>query len=169
MTIGELRDTFLGLIHRGLIEVMKEAGGAPVLLSDSELDATLRHSSGGRCDLAYGLTEEGGHQWELFAMPDWQSFIDTTFFRPVVGNVGDAAFVCADRHRLERYFRLANEALTNVDSSTARWDGVQPWQATYWKTLPTGYRVRFRCNPEPKQHDDALRMMCDMRAWYAWR
>lgn len=63
----------------------------------------------------------------------------------------------------QRYFELVNEEddiwelvagsqqrLDEVLNSSEPPEGVierdilRPWKATYWKTLPSGYRVRFR-------------------------
>ncbi|RKU19973.1 hypothetical protein C6503_06820 [Candidatus Poribacteria bacterium] len=124
----------------------------------------------------YGLTQEGGAQWEAFAAPNWQRYIIAGF-----GFLDDTEdiiweMICADKDWLEKYFesqRYYNPE-TIVLESVAR-DYIAPWEATYWKQLEGAHRIRFR---EPDESEKGhLRLPIpsfpDMgffnSVWCAWR
>lgn len=163
-----LADTFVSLLDKGLIEVMSR-GSSPFVPDKMAILAAMDQRSD-QPSLSYGLTSEGGRQWELFALPVWSNFIDGTFSYPDRGEVGSAEYVCASKERLEHWFELAKQSLYVQDQPSASWDVVQPWQATYWKILPIGHRVRFRGSPEPRQYPtNPLYIMWNMERWYAWK
>ena len=124
----------------------------------------------------YGLTQEGGAQWEAFAAPDWQKYIIAGF-----GFLDDTEdiiweMICADKDWLEKYFesKCFYEPEDVILEFVAR-DYIAPWQATYWKQLDGAHRIRFRDPDESKQEnfEPAPPSFPDMgyfnRLWCAWR
>jgi hypothetical protein len=86
----------------------------------------------------YGLTAAGGAAWEEVSQPDWARYIDSSFgIEPNAGEV-----ICADPARAERYVFSPYQEHPPLPHSVRR-DRLEPWRATYWKTLPTGYRISF--------------------------
>ena len=107
----------------------------------------------------YGLTAAGGAAWEAAARPDWDRYIDISFGTdPDEGEV-----ICADPTRADRFVLSPYQQHLPLPDSVRR-DRLQPWPATYWKTLPLGHRVRFLYdsgNPiEPKYGSNT---------WVKWR
>jgi hypothetical protein len=165
----ELYKTFVDLVGRGLI-VATEIEGPCFVPEPGEVEILLDGGREAKRRLWYGLTAEGGRQWESFALPNWDHFLSVEFSCPEQGAISEGQYVCANKERLERYFLLAKKALVAFDENSARWDVLHPWQATYWKMLPLGYRVQFRGDSELRRFPpDPRRKMMDMRLWYAWR
>ncbi len=93
----------------------------------------------------YGLTPEGGAQWEAFAAPDWQEYIDASsrLTDDEEGIIWEV--ICVDKAWLERYFESkCFYDPEEVSLATVEWDYIAPWDATYWKQLEGGHRVRFQ-------------------------
>jgi hypothetical protein len=91
---------------------------------------------------AYGLTEKGGARWEIEAQADWSRYLQDSELhgrdRPRVREI-----VGGDRERFESYVSRGMVEMGHVpDPASERSDVLTPWQATYWKTLPVGYRLR---------------------------
>jgi hypothetical protein len=89
------------------------------------------------------LTPQGGARWEAYSSPDWNRYIDAGYLSESGGGVGE--IIASDRHLIEHHVELiAYIHKISVLSNSERWDIISHWQATYWKTLPNGHRVRFR-------------------------
>lgn len=164
-----LAGILMGLLEKGLIEFMG-SGDTPVVPKRDEIVLAMT-ADGADCEegLYYGLSARGGKQWEAFAQPDWHLFIDATSGSGVDIGMEQAEYICAVKERLERYFELAQRALAVVDQTSVEWDVLIPWQATYWKVLPVGHRVRFQCTGEIREFTfNPWRAMDDMKRWYAW-
>lgn len=127
----------------------------------------------------YGLTQEGGAQWEAFAAPDWQKYIDAGF------QLSDGSehimweMICADKARLERYFEsMCLYDPHEVVLESVERDYIAPWDATYWKQLDGAHRIRFR-EPDESEKENiepspyAFHAFPDMgyfdKLWCAWR
>lgn len=96
--------------------------------------------------LYYGLTAKGGKVWEAFAKPDWNNFIDassTTSDDYDETRICEAEIICAVKEHVEDYFNTPDIEEELISESDI-WDELTPWQATYWKQLSTGYRVRYK-------------------------
>lgn len=91
----------------------------------------------------YGLTKKGGQYWEAFASPNWDYYIDVGYVPIENGNYDDGELICSVKSNLEKYFKSVCYHEYDVDEKSIQWDKVEPWEATYWKELPIGYRVRF--------------------------
>ena len=124
---------------------------------------------------SYGLTQEGGAQWEAFAAPDWQKYIAGSFQpEDEEGEYEMWELIGGDKNWLEAYI----ESMCFYDQQelileSVEWDYVTPWQATYWKRLKGAHRVRCRCRdkseegnskPPPPPFAEYFH-----RIWYAWQ
>lgn len=59
-----------------------------------------------------------------------------------------------------------------VVPGSERWDAVRPWQATYWKELPAGHRVRFafdECEPTHGWDRVPAKLTLLTDWWCRWR
>ena len=122
----------------------------------------------------YGLTQEGGAQWEAFAAPDWQRYIDassrlTDDRKGIIWEV-----MCADKAWLEAYFEsVCFYDPQDVSLATVAWDYIAPWDATYWKQLEGGHRVRFQEQDETEARNAKSYPLpkpgCFHSDWCAWR
>jgi hypothetical protein len=106
-----------------------------------ELSQSLNEPS---VDYAFYLTEAGGAQWESIAVPNWDLYCNTRHEHEQVDGSETISIECSSRLQIRR----AVESLS-VEYTFASWDEKQfaclvPWQCTYWKTLPEGYRGTFR-------------------------
>ena len=82
----------------------------------------------------YGLTPEGGAQWEAFAAPDWQRYIDASSRLTDDGKGIIWEVICVDKKWLEAYFKsMCFYDPQDVSLATVEWDYITPWDATYWK------------------------------------
>jgi hypothetical protein len=81
------------------------------------------------------MTARGGARWEAMAKPDWSRFLDE-----LTGIDPDEVEVSGpDRDRLASHLR--QYTLSALVPGSERWEELIPWEATYWKTMPRGYRV----------------------------
>jgi hypothetical protein len=103
----------------------------------------------GRLVASYYLTPQGGARWEAMAHPDWNKFFIVNF---------RGAFPYYE-HGILSTQREIIEQLLSLDHlifkerhipGTENWDVLEPWEATYWKTLPQGYHVSCEF-----QHNDS--------------
>ena len=122
----------------------------------------------------YGLTQEGGTQWEAFAAPDWQKYIDGSFHLPDESENGIWELICADRTWLERYFESkCFYDPTDVSLKSVEWDYIAPWDATYWKQLEGAHSVRFQEQDETEAQNAKFYPLPKpdyfYSLWCAWR
>ncbi|MEG4214073.1 hypothetical protein QUA27_01385 [Microcoleus sp. Pol14C6] len=105
----------------------------------------------GRLLVSYYLTPQGGARWEAMADPDWNKFFILKFFEPFPYEeqiLGTQRQIIEQLLGLERFI-FDRQHIRGKEV----WDILEPWQATYWKTLPRGYRVR--CESQPNASDDS--------------
>ena len=132
------------LVERGDLALRTRARGAhhpprEALLRALVYDHDTRPTDG----LCYGLTAQGGRRWEDATHADWSRFLSNSYAPDPTAPLGE--ITGPDRARVERCLEGTDRP---VLAETVRWDRLEPWQATYWKTLPVGHRVRFRYGPE---------------------
>ena len=120
--------------------------------------------------LYYRLTSLGAAIWEAFASPSWDRYLDKGWF----GHAGEAVeMIGATEWRIQQYFSLIHLDGIIATPNTIQWDEIRPWQCTYWKELPVGYRVRFvfkedqptragTCNFDARRLDHLTK-------WYDWQ
>ncbi len=149
LTIDEIADILHSLFQKGdLMAVSAEdfddlrqikGGFIPSLV---EIKAALREE----INLGYYLTLKGGEQWESVSKPKWNQYF----------HWGYNVLMCADRAIGERLLAehdllFADELDSYIILETSMWEEVVPWQATYWKNLPIGYRVHFQSQSSNEQ------------------
>ena len=92
-------------------------------------------------EIYYGLTTHGGERWEAVARPDWNRFVDAS-----IGlDPNDGIIIASNRTLVEKFLALNPYISTGISviAGSERWDLLEPWEATYWKTLPRGHRVTY--------------------------
>lgn len=90
-----------------------------------------------RVDVA--LTERGSAAWEIAADPEWDRLISTEISQ------GQHAVRCLNRSLLEEW--LEYDPLWRgyeIVHPSLEWEVETPWQATYWKALPSCHVARFQ-------------------------
>lgn len=95
----------------------------------------------GRLNCFYGLTSQGGARWEEVSRPQWERYIsDSVYAEPQEGEI-----IGSDRDLVEQYDLLSRvDSEISIVPGSKHWDVLRPWQATYWKELPVGHRLRFK-------------------------
>ena len=149
LTRASLGETLYRLLSSGLIYAENEVDG--FISTSEEIERALNEPKSrgyapfeNKKPTSYGLTKEGGAQWEAFAAPDWQSYIKDGFHWPKGSKRGMWEVMCADKQRLGFYYRsFCFHRQVEVSLECMEWDYISPWQATYWKQLEGAYRLRF--------------------------
>lgn len=111
-----------------------EEGIYNVVLTFDEIQANLN----GEVLADYYLTPQGGAKWEALAHPNWNQFV-TIFFSDNSGEI-----IGTQRQIVETL--LAIDCFMdhkNIPGSEV-WEVLEPWEATYWKTLKKGYSVCYQ-------------------------
>lgn len=144
LTVAEITDVLHGLFQKGDLLAITSSDTPLYKLEDflnrgfipskSEIESAIHQ----RINLFYFLTTQGGERWESFSQPNWDLY--WTGYNGFLG--------CADRKLLEAYlalYHLIDHGNTRayIIPGTESWEILTPWQATYWKTLPIGYEVRY--------------------------
>ena len=113
--------------------------------------AEIEEALDGLLNCFYGLTAQGGARWEEVSQPHWERYIsDSVFAEPREGEI-----IGSDRDLVEQYDSLSHQdSEISVVPGSKHWDVLRPWQATYWKELPVGHRLRYKYEwvgrkPEP--------------------
>ncbi len=103
----------------------------------------------GRIRAFYYLTPQGGARWEALSHPDWNKFLIVNFLGTFPYEDGILGTI---RENIEKLLALDKFVLSHQHiPGTEVWEVLEPWQATYWKTLPRGYRVG--CEYQPNSQD----------------
>jgi hypothetical protein len=159
---GELVTVLNRLFHRGyLLAKQNDAEFVPA-------QADIEDALDGRLDCLYGLTSQGGARWEEVSHPQWERFITAW----VYADPQEGEIVGSNRQLVEEYDSLSHYVWDiSVHADSRRWDVLQPWQATYWKTLPLGNRVRFSFDwversPESKTDARVSEWLTRIHHWY---
>jgi hypothetical protein len=115
----------------------------------SEIEAALYKSHAAQMEgseyVFYGVTDRGGALWERLSHPQWDLFFEEGYGTdPYEGEM-----TASTRAFIEQ--RLAfipyDPVIGAILPGSVRWSVLQPWQATYWKQLPLGYRIEFTYLP----------------------
>jgi len=162
----ELMSVLNRLFRRGdlLAQRMERAVEKEVFIpTETEIEAALNR----RLDCIYGLTLQGGARWEEVSQPHWERYIyDSVYAEPQEGEI-----IGSDRALVEQYDSLIHyDSEISVVPGSKRWDVLRPWQATYWKELPVGHRLRFKyewVKRSPERTDPKIwEWFKDIRNWY---
>ena len=179
LTRKSLIETFHRLLSSGLIYAKNETTGfistyQQIELALDEPKSKDFHPLDMEKITYYGLTQEGSAQWEAFAAPDWQKYIDVTSRLADNGKNIIWEVICADKAWLEEYFESmcfydwAEGSLASVE-----WDYIVPWDATYWKQLDGAHRVQFQERAENEEQDVVYYPLPKPgyfhTVWCAWR
>ncbi|MDE0683831.1 MAG: hypothetical protein OXI63_13015 [Candidatus Poribacteria bacterium] len=159
LTRASLGETLYRLLSSGLIYAENEVDG--FISTSEEIERALNEpKSRGYAPFddqkptSYGLTEEGGAQWEAFAAPDWRVYIKDGFHWPKGSKYGMWEVICADKQQLRSYYRsFCFYRQVEVSLESMEWDYIAPWQATYWKQLEEAYRLRFHYQDKRNDED----------------
>jgi hypothetical protein len=112
----------------------------------------------------YYLTQEGGRIWESFAAPQWDWRIESRCY------FDDTVEITAPTEKLlKEYLSLFPLDDSKIVESSLQFDTVEPWQATYWKQLPIGYRARFQSIRDWDSHKFNWELSYLCNSWVAWK
>ena len=178
LTRSALVDTLHRLLVSGLIYAKSEVDGC--LTTSQQLERALNEPTGHNTHIdekkitSYGLTQQGGTQWEAFAAPDWQKYIKADFLCPDDSEHGIWELICADKNLLEKYYEsFCFYRQLEVSLESVVWDYIAPWEATYWKQLEGAYSVRF--HHQDKSEEEKFERYPPPytahfhRGWYSWQ
>ncbi|AFE06859.1 hypothetical protein COCOR_06311 [Corallococcus coralloides DSM 2259] len=137
----ELAPMLASLCEAGLIWV-KHLETDALARTLPEIESALAVSSctpGRYSGFWYGLTPEGGAVWESLARPDWSRY-------STGWSDGEEHFIEAGARELaeEEFARASSRPSRVLVPGSAVWTVMRPWSATYWKTMPVGFQVRYR-------------------------
>lgn len=179
LTEDELVDTLYRLFHDGDLiaeRFEKHASLGEFVPTRTEIMSALsfvppnRRTKGydpaSAFEAYYGLTAQGGARWEAVFRPDWNRY--------VYSDVGldDGQTIAMDRCLVEQYEYFSRYGSDiSIIAGSEQWDVLEPWQATYWKTLPIGHRLRYRftCEEASKMKeipDAAEQFFKGINNWY---
>ena len=126
------------LVEQGLL-YLSRLDGKPVAFASVEWNEYLTQQVRSNDAVKCRLTSQGGSLWEQAALPHWGKFYRLEWDHHSRGTLD----VC----RLEVIERiLALEAFQEMaifQHSPEPQIELVPWQATYWKAMPRGFRVTF--------------------------
>ena len=136
-----------------------------VVLTMSEIQAHLD----GKFSCCYCLTPQGGSRWEAVTHADWNRYFLSK----------GSQIICTDRELIEQLLEASPYIHDNIPiPGTEIWDVLEPWEVTYWKTLPKAYRVRYQTRPldwqitdnTPQELKENIEQVCkwyqEIEQWY---
>ena len=121
----------------------------------------IQEALSGRLDCSYGLTLQGGARWEDVSKPQWERYLtDWVYADPREGEI-----VGSDVRMVKKCVSLSVPGVSVVPGSK-HWDVLKPWQATYWKVLPLGHRVRYSYyDPQERPPESKIGGWFDCEHW----
>lgn len=176
-----LVDTMHKLFAEGLIVAHKFGKSDDCfVLSPKQIEKALDERKDKK-EHYYRLTKKGGEYWEAFASPQWDYFIYREYGLPDDSGAWVGELVCMTKDFLEDYFQSLRYHVYEIYENTIKWDVLRPWEATYWKELPIGHRVKFKCKGKKYKYDPDNPGALDLEwyddhdeewfanQWYRWR
>ena len=178
--LSQLTETLNGLFQGEFIEAFAHEGASTLTFDQIgvalEQSGPIRRSDTGPCSvpscLYYRLTSRGGELWESFAAPDWERYVKTDIDEEAQA----ITLTSKTPWRIHGFFEDMQLVLYEIDSTFGHSEILGPWNATYWKVLPSGYRTHLRwqkdipLDPGHNLHWLALVGYCqDRDGWYRWR
>ena len=140
--------------------------GQPFTPTRGELEAGLRRKE----PIDYGLTAQGGAKWESIAQPNWKHYAQIHHGDLYQQTSERAVEVLAmDKALGEQYLFFAKKYPDLFVLSSATWNVLTPWEATYWKRLPMGHQLQMKCHEHPSvlYQDEAFNTWYDsIKSWY---
>ena len=170
----EIIDTLLSMLDEDMI-ILKRRGEVVNFSSKDDmlhyLDATYDMSNYADW-VYYELSSKGGAVWEQFASPEWDRFIHSDYVEYNPDHIKikqKIVLTCGNKGWLEHYFRSLQYHEYEVLAESIKQSTVEPWQATYWKTLPKGHRIEFTAeNKHTHEGRPPVGMEWFDNLWYAW-
>ncbi|MFP2908521.1 hypothetical protein ACLESD_26395 [Pyxidicoccus sp. 3LFB2] len=162
----ELCERLSGLAERGFIRIHEFPDGFEELFSPREISRAI-DARRPRSFFSYALTPEGGAVWERHARPDWSRYVNAGEEPGPAGAPAAWVIEAVSLEVAEEEFRF-HEALGDENQpvlESKRGEALAPWQVTYWKTLPRGYRLRYTTVPRP-QNTQRMRSVPARAPWY---
>ena len=145
----ELIDTLQRLQIAGLISFRRfdSPDDKGTDITDVQFDAALDEGREGPWT-TYQLTAEGGRQWESFASPRWNYFLQQNFCWDTVEGTDETPqvgiFTSVESKWLKSMVKLYSTGFRPIDQDSVEYLEIGAWDATYWKVLPSGYRAKVR-------------------------
>ncbi len=131
-----------GLARNG--DIVAGSGETKFTPSRLQIDEWLVYDHPAKTCRWYYLTPQGGERWARFSKANWDRYHSFEWDWHVEDLLEVAATTPEAAERVYRYVPVWNEL--HVLPETLNRSTLCPWAATYWKTLPVGYSVRFRCD-----------------------
>ena len=153
---ASLVDSLDRLFQTGLLgaAMLREGGCSGPFsrsLSRAEIEAALEETRddyearGSAYDETYyGLTPEGGRQWELFAAPDWERYVQYYDGPSRSERWMNGIIISPDLAQVERLFEGVRYMGHAIDPEHVHRRVLSPWQATYWKQLTHAHLISYR-------------------------
>jgi hypothetical protein len=166
----ELLATILELSRQGLVSFITRHDQTECQFSNTDQirDALAEESRKGRSKTSLCLTSEGARVWEAFAAPEWDDFVHEGYeFDDSTGRVL-VELICASRRQLQWYLGSSYPSLSPIDECRVWWSIIEPWQATYWKTLPKAHSVRFVGSDDRTEEPSLIPQFVVPRRWHRW-
>lgn len=152
LTENELVDVLCRLFHKGdlFAERFEKAESlgefvptrAEIISALSYVPPSRRtkgYDTASTLEAYYGLTALGGARWEAVSRPDWNRYVYAD------AGLDEGKTIAMDRRLVEQYEYFSRfRSNISIIAGSEKWDVLEPWQATYWKTLPIGHRLRYR-------------------------
>ena len=158
LTRASLLESLYRLLSSGLIYAKNEVDG--FISTYEQIEAALNEPPGGIFPAgvekytSYGLTQEGGAQWEAFAAPDWEKYVVEMSEGEDESGYERYELICADKEWLEKYFEsFCFYHQIEVSLVSVAWDYIAPWEVTYWKQLEGAHILRFQERDESEVED----------------
>ena len=166
MERAKLIELLCGLHSRGWIKA--DQGDDSIPIDEAMVESAFMADYDPRNDQAvcYRLTATGGDAWEAFAAPRWDRYLRTRLnFSAKSGYVEGA-----DESRVEEYVSKVHLFGWNIVKESIVREKLEPYQATYWKTLPYGFRVEYQyCGVrERPRWDQVPHRLTNLQRWYDW-
>ena len=140
-----------------------------IALTMSEIQANLM----GKLEVKCYLTPQGGANWETIARPNWQQYLKWS----CAPGSTESTIISQDREAISQLLQFS----PYLDGrqpipETVIWELLEPWSATYWKTLPHASKVSYqiqavgnsvRASPEfSEESEKAYKWYGEILEWY---
>ncbi|HBB30900.1 MAG TPA: hypothetical protein DDZ80_27840 [Cyanobacteria bacterium UBA8803] len=114
-----------------------------VVMTIPEIQANLD----GKLQVYYYLTAQGGRRWEVMVQPNWYQYYRYVCkdYKPDKIPEYEIEITSYSQQLIEKLLSVSSYVFSEIPiPGTESWDEIEPWQATYWKTLPLAYKVCYR-------------------------
>jgi hypothetical protein len=141
LSYSDLLDTLHKLFQDGYLicfEYPDDETRIEVVPTYLEIDAALKSQDR---KTQYSLTSKGGSAWEALSSPDWDWFVLDSFnLRTDEIQMEASSLQIAERYLLLTPYWYQFE----IFPESAKFQVLRPWEVTYWKTLPQGYKISMK-------------------------